>query len=198
MNIKQIVSENSLAIFLKMLPDSLREIWQFANNNARCGNSKSSKKYLTDILMLTHALEKAFSLPNPRKSFGLKKATSLLDKLMRYMSKYGWTESLIVPISVLKQYVIYHQKNNSMTSEMKTFEKRVDEFVDSLSNVHRNFQNAGTYDIVKENLITSGVGNFESLSANRYAVRSFSGDPVSKEVLNKALDIAKKIAIGLQ
>ena len=192
MNIKRIVSENSLAIFLKMLPDSLREVWQFAKNNARRGNSKSSTRYLTDILMLTHALEKAFSLPNPRKSFGLKKATLLLDKLERYVSKYGWDESLIVPISVLRQYVIYHQRNNSMTSEMKTFEKHVDKFIDSLSNFHRNFQNAGPYDIVKENLIKSGVGNFESLSANRYAVRSFSGDPVSKEVLNKALDIAKK------
>lgn len=192
MNIKQKVSENSFAIFLKMLHEQLKDIWHFANNNARSGNSKSPGKSLTDILMLSHALEKAFSLPNPRKSFGFTKASALLDKIIIYVSVFGWDKCLDVPVSVLRQYVLYHHKNNSMSSEMRSFEKRIDNFINSVSLRQNDFQYAGTYDVTKEDLIKYGAGNFESLSANRYAVRSFSGEPVSREILNKAFDIAKK------
>ena len=87
MSLRQTVGENSLAIFLKMLPDKLKEVWQFAKNNARCGNKKTKSKSLTDILMLTHALEKAFSLPNPRKSFGIRKDKDLTTKINEYINK---------------------------------------------------------------------------------------------------------------
>ncbi len=52
MNIRNIIAENALAVFLKMLPDNIKTAWQFAKNNARCNNSKSESKSLTDILML--------------------------------------------------------------------------------------------------------------------------------------------------
>jgi len=192
MNIRQKIAENRVAIFMKMLPDQLKNIWRFAKNNARCGNGSSKNKFLTDILMLTHALEKAFSLPNPRKSFGLKKANSLLDKISRYTSEFQWDDNLVVPISVLKQYIEYHRHNNSISPEMTAFGNRFYEFMSSLHMAYDSFQSAGTYDVTKDYLIKAGKGNFETLATNRFAVRNFSGKPVSQEVLHKALDIARK------
>ena len=192
MSIRQKISENSFVIFLKILPDELKSIWQFAKSNARSGKSKSSRKYLTDILMLTHALEKAFSLPNPRKSFGLKKANSLLDKISRYVSKYNWDKNIVVPVSVLGQYVKYHELNNSISEDMQSFCKRLNLFIESVSKAPEFFQEGGTYDVSKVSLVEKGMGNFETLAANRFAVRNFSGESVSTKLLDKALNISRK------
>ena len=58
MSIKKSITENPLAIFIKMIPTMVDEFWRFAKGNARCGNSGNRDKMLTEILMLTHALEK--------------------------------------------------------------------------------------------------------------------------------------------
>ena len=87
MNIRNIIAENALAVFLKMLPDNIKTAWQFAKNNARCNNSKSESKSLTDILMLTHALGKGFLSSQPAKIFRLTKAISLLDKTEKIYCK---------------------------------------------------------------------------------------------------------------
>ena len=73
MKLKDKLSEQHLLLFLKMTPYMLHEYWNFAKHVARCGMSKNSNKLLTDILMTTHAVEKAFSLDNKRKGFGVKK-----------------------------------------------------------------------------------------------------------------------------
>lgn len=192
MNIKHKIAENSVAIFIKMLPDQLKNIWQFASNNARCGNESSKDKSLTDILMLTHALEKAFSLPNPRKSFGLKKAQALLGKVARYIDVYQWNDSLIVPMSVLSEYIGYHRRNNVMNPEMTDFENKINRLASYLSKELSLFNSAGTYDVTKGDLISNGRGDFKTLATNRYAIRNFSDIPVKKETIYKALDIAKK------
>lgn len=192
MSLRQTVGENSLAIFLKMLPDKLKEVWQFAKNNARCGNKKTKSKSLTDILMLTHALEKAFSLPNPRKSFGITKAKDLTTKINEYVNKYNWDNSLSVPVSVLKKYIAYHRKSGAMLEEMKAIEEDLNSLLGSVSMLSCSFTLGGTYDVTREELITASKSNFETLSANRYAIRDFSGEPIDQEIIYKALDIAKK------
>ncbi len=80
MNIRNIIAENALAVFLKMLPDNIKTAWQFAKNNARCNNSKSESKSLTDILMLTHALEKGFLSSQPAKIFRLTKGYFIIGQ----------------------------------------------------------------------------------------------------------------------
>lgn len=192
MNIKQIISENPFAIFCKMLPDQLKSIWQFAGNNARCENSRSKNKSLTDILMLTHALEKAFSLPRPRKSFGFEKANSLLNKIERFIRIFKWDDGLIVPISVLSEYIVYHKNNDSMSPEIIVLKERIDILLKSLSKESGLFNVGGVYNVEKEHLVAAGQENFETLATNRFAVRNFSGIPVLDEVLYRAIDIARK------
>ena len=192
MNLRKIIAENPLALFIKMLPDNISASWQFAKNNARCDNSKSQSKSLTDILMLTHALEKAFSLPNPRKSFGLKKASSLLNKINRYIDEFGWDSSLIVPLSVLKEYISYHERNNTKSADIKTLESSINKIAAVESMGSDALNSGGTIDVTGHELAEHGRGNFEELASNRYAVRDFAPSPVDDEIICKALDIAKK------
>ena len=87
MKLKDKLSEQHLLLFLKMTPYMLHEYWNFAKHVARCGMSKNSNKLLTDILMTTHAVEKAFSLDNKRKGFGVKKIVSLTSNIQKYIKK---------------------------------------------------------------------------------------------------------------
>lgn len=192
MNIRKIISENPYAIFLKTFPTQINNSWKFAKYNARCHNSKDKNKNLTEILMLTHALEKAFSLPNPKKQFGIQKAIQLKNRITDYIGRYNWDESLSTPVSVLSQYVIYHENNNSLTSEIDSIKTQVQEMLDSHSMKQCVMDLGGTYDLTKEILQEAAKGDFKSLSANRYAIRNFDGSPVNHKLIHEALDIAKK------
>lgn len=114
MRLKDKLSEMHCLLFVKMLPYMLHEYWTFSKHVARCNMSKDSNKLLTDILMTTHAVEKAFSLDNKRKGFGVKKVVSLTNNLQKYIRKYGYSEKLNVSIALVNSYLIY-QKNDGCT-----------------------------------------------------------------------------------
>ena len=192
MNIRKTISENPYAIFLKTLPAQINNCWNFAKHNARSHNSKDKNKSLTEILMLTHALEKAFSLPNPRKQFGIQKATQLMNRITDYIVRYNWDESLSTAVSVLSQYVVYHENNNSLTPEITVIKVQVQEILDSHSMKQQVIDIGGTYDLTKEALQEAAKGDFKSLSANRYAIRNFDGSAVNHKLIHEALDIARK------
>ena len=192
MKLYKFISENPLAIFLKILPSQLGSSWNFSKNNARCGNSKNKNKALTEILMLTHALEKAFSLPNPRKQFGIKKAQQLNKYIYNYINKYSWDEALRTPLSVLSEYIAYHEKNNTASPEILLLKQHILELKDNLNSTPINTNPGGTLDVHRQNLQNSAKGDFKMLAENRYAIRNFDGSPVDFNLITKALDIAKK------
>ena len=85
MNIRNKLSENHILLFIKLIPYMFYEYWNFSKYVARCGMSKNSEKLLTEILMTTHALEKAFSLYNKHKGFGVRKIVSLVVNIKKYI-----------------------------------------------------------------------------------------------------------------
>ena len=192
MNITKRISENPFAIFLKTFPTQINSCWNFAKHNARCHNSKDKSKFFTEILMLTHALEKAFSLPNPRKQFGIQKAIQLEILITEYIAKYDWDESLSTPISVLSHYVNYHENNNSITPEIISIKTKVQEILDSYSINREIMTLGGTFELTKDALQEAAKGDFKRLSANRYAIRNFDGGTVNQSLIYEALDIARK------
>ena len=99
MSIKNKLSEIHVLLFIKLIPYMVYEYWNFSKHVARCGMSKNPEKLLTDILMTTHALEKAFSLHNKRKGFGVKKIVSLIANIKKYISKYGYYRKLHVAMT---------------------------------------------------------------------------------------------------
>ena len=109
MRLKDKLSEMHCLLFIKMIPYMLYEYWQFSKHIARCGMSKDSNKLLTDILMTTHAIEKAFSLDNKRKGFGLKKVISLTNNIQKYIRKYGYSERLNVSVALVNSYLVFQK-----------------------------------------------------------------------------------------
>lgn len=192
MRLKDKLSEKHFLLFLKMIPYMLSEYWQFSKHIARCGMSKNSKKLLTDIIMTTHAIEKAFSLDNKRKGFGLKKIMSLVNNIQKYIDKYGYSDKLNVPIALVNSYLVF-QKNDGFT------DKSLDEVTNKLKSIvklyhvsNEVFNEAGFLIKTKAQIIKSTNVDFGKLANNRYSFRHFAKEDVSDELIRKALDIAKK------
>lgn len=192
MRLKDKLSEMHCLLFIKMIPYMLYEYWQFSKHIARCGMSKDSNKLLTDILMTTHAIEKAFSLDNKRKGFGLKKVISLTNNIQKYIRKYGYSERLNVSVALVNSYLVF-QKNDGFTG------KSLDEVTNKLKSIielchisDEVFHEAGFLVKTKAQMIESTSVDFGMLANNRYSFRHFSKEDVSDELIRKALDIAKK------
>lgn len=192
MNLRKLISENRLAVFGRLLPSMWREYWRFADANARCKNSRMSEKRLTDILMTTHALEKALSLPNLRKSFGLKKAQGLIKNIQYYIDNYGFSDQLIVPISILKIYINYHKNNNVWSGDLKKIEENLIKIIEESGRSIESYNMAGSFVRTREDLEKTAHSDFKEMALNRFSIRNFSNEEISETLIDEAISIAKK------
>ncbi len=99
---------------------------------------------------------------------------------------------MTVPVSVLKEYISYHERSSAKSSEITTLERHLDKIVSSA--MHSDtFNSGGAISVSGKDLTEHGHGNFEELASNRYSIRNFSSAAVSDEIVYKALDIAKNL-----
>ena len=112
------LKENHLLLFLKMIPDMVSEYWSFTRETVRCNLSSSKSKQLTEILMLTHAIEKGFSLKDVRVDFGVAMMKALVDMIKNYVDKYGFDNNLQVPISLVFAYQQFKEEHRVLTEEL--------------------------------------------------------------------------------
>lgn len=192
MSVKLKIAENRIVNFIKLLPSMIGEYLDFSKGNARSNHSKDKEKQLTDILMLTHALEKGFSLPNLRKSFGLEKAERLSSLVMRYIYKFGYDDNLCVPISLLRQYVIYHKLNGFNSQKFKAVENKTSQIIESTGKKVNYFEAAGTFDKSKDEMLAISHADFKTLAEGRFSVRDFDSTPVLRKDIIEAMEIASK------
>lgn len=175
-----------------MLPDMIAEYWRFSKQTVRCGMSKNPEKLLTEILMLTHALEKGFSMHDKKKGFGEKKLLQLVSLLNRYFKKYGYSEVLKTPIALVLKLIDFHRLSGSLNESFENAEKSVSELIDQVGKEKNDFCQAGFVQKSCEEMQKLSNANFEVLAQNRYSFRHFSDDPVLESEIKKVLNIAKK------
>ncbi len=192
MSLIQKIKESPSALFFKLLKTKCGECLDFAKENARANNSSRPSSSFSDILMLTHALEKSFSLPDRRAVFGLSKANDLTGKLKRYVEKFGYEECLEVPLSLMEYYIKDQKIHNSDSEEFNQLESNFVVLKSLCPADAFRKEYAGTRTIKGEDAVKSGKGNFEEMVSNRYSVRDFNGTKVDKEVIRKALEMARK------
>lgn len=192
MKLKDKLSEIHSLLFLKMIPYMFHEYWSFSKHVARCQMSKNPEKLLTDILMTTHAIEKAFSLDNKRKGFGVKKIVSLMNNIRKYIHKYGYSEKLNVSIALVNSYLGFQNKDGFTDKALDHVLANLNDIIDKFDISESVFNEAGFLSRTRSQMIENTQVDFAKLANNRYSFRHFSKEEVSDDVIRKALDIAKK------
>ena len=192
MGVKSKLSEQRVLLFLKMIPDMVSEYWKFAGETVRCRMSKTPEKLLTEILMLTHALEKGLSIHEKKKGYGIQKMKTLKDYIERYIVRYGYAESLDVPISMVYELADYHRKDGVKNKSMDGAVESLDSLLARIGKRRDMFGKAGYVEKRDIDMLALKEARFEELCGNRYSVRHFSTKTVSEQEVKHCLSIAKK------
>jgi nitroreductase len=138
----------------------------------------------------THTIEKGMSMRNPRKGFGQQKVTNLIKRLGIYCDRYLMQDKFFLeyPLSTVKNYIDYTHKTGvdipQIESSFNTLLSKAG--FDTVSG------KAGVMVETKENILSKCNKDFESLLYSRHSIRYFSEEPVSDEIIAKALELAQR------
>ena len=138
----------------------------------------------------THTIEKGMSMRNPRKGFGQQKITNLIKRLGIYCDRYLVQDKkfLEYPLSTVKNYIDYTHKTGVDIPQIES------SFSSLLSKAGFDMISgkAGVMVETKENILSKCNKDFESLLYSRHSIRYFSEEPVSDEIITKALELAQR------
>ncbi|BFK00755.1 hypothetical protein F020042I8_33160 [Bacteroides xylanisolvens] len=191
MNIRRQLSEIHSLLFIKLTPYMLHEYWRFTKYMARCQMSKKSNKLMTEIMMTTHAIEKAFSLVFIRKGFGIQKIELLARNIHKYIQKYGYSDELDIPISLVFYYLDFQSLDGFIDSKLSKVKSDMNIIIEQIHKTKDEFLSAGHITVSRKKMWELTNINFKVLAEGRHSFRHFGLNDVSDELIRNALDIAK-------
>lgn len=160
--------------------------------NASIRTNRDRRKMQYTLLRENHIIEKGMSMRQTRRGFGQAKVTALLERLRTYNQLYGGQDKafLMYPLATIKSYIAYQHSDGVDIAEIeKAFLLLCDEAgvaVDALK------LPAGIELRRAEDLKQQARGDFESLLYSRHSLRYFQEAPPSRELLEKALELASR------
>ncbi|MDM8154895.1 nitroreductase family protein [Bacteroides gallinaceum] len=158
--------------------------------NASIHTDNDIEKMQYTLLRENHTIEKGLSLKNPRKGFGQQKALKLLKRLNKYFDVYGKTdkEFLIYPLGTIKHYIHY---TKSTGVEIPIIEREYKILMEKSGFVDVKEQ-GGIIQVSKDEILKKCNSSFESLLNSRHSIRYFSKETVTKDIIEKALNLAQR------
>lgn len=160
--------------------------------NASSNTDNDIEKMQYTLSRETHTIEKGMSLRDPRKGFGQEKVKNLIFRLEKYCSHYAQTDSLFLeyPLGTIKYYIEFTKKNGF---EIPEIEKAFLRLVQSAGKTVDSITSVGGVTIeTKQHIQELCDSTFENLLNSRHSLRYFSGEPVSKDSIIKALKLAQR------
>jgi nitroreductase len=179
----------SYNIILGYLHDCIKFI-KFNTNNNYLGNKK---KHEAIIIRMSHGLEKAFSLPTPKKSFGKANSAQLIIELTNYYEKYGYDNLVKSSIDVLVHYKEYHIANK--IEHFDDVYSLIDSLIQDISEYKiEDKKLGGITKILKQDIVSTNMEiDFKKFFYMRYSVRDFSvEDEISDDLIMQATSLALK------
>lgn len=111
----------------------------------------------------------------------------MLEVANYYISTYGENELTNAIASSLSQYLQFNRKNNfDLEKELLL---QITHFIGSNKNQSLN---GGTIDLTQEEIFNSVNIDFEYFFKNRFSIRDFEDTRVKEELIEKAVNIARK------
>lgn len=162
-----------------------RDIRRYLKYSATLVDKKEFGNLEAKVIADGHIIEKGLSLKNPRLGFGKGVILRLVDELKNY-KKRKYPEKTFAQkfaISVLHRYLEYNTANGYDISDLEPLIKQFS---------NKGFEDfSGTHSYNKKEVLENVKKNFESLIHNRFSLRQFTDEPVSREILEKVIDLAR-------
>ena len=170
--------------FRLVIPEYRRLRSSFGGVNTYLDQQKL--RYL--IIKESHVIEKGLSLDDCRAGFGVPKVRALLNKIKVFTEKYSDQELLVFSLSIIRRYVEFNRVNNSLDPEIESTFSSLAQKVSQWED-YKSLCGGEVIATKKEIIKATSIPFLEFVKA-RHSLRSFTGEPVQKELLLKALEMA--------
>lgn len=136
-----------------------------------------------------HIIEKGLSLAAPRPGFGRPVVNSLIDELDSYVGTYGPDRVAVITLDVLCAYRDFNRKNGIHDENL---DQRLLVLTKNISALPDSETSGGVLQVRQEEILDSCKAGFKKLAMTRYSVRTFTGEPVSRELIEEAVSVSIK------
>ncbi len=133
----------------------------------------------TEMLLLSHSLEKGMGIKNVKKGYGIQKALSLIEFMKTYPNKdrFEYKESA----AVLDSYISYQGEQGVEISDIVSSYEMLD---------HDTDLKGGVSHYTKNELLFGQRFDFESFVKSRHSIREYSNELVDRVEIERAIDMA--------
>lgn len=144
-----------------------------------CMNESNTNCLATRIRLLTHAIEKALSLPNCKPGFGKEKIKELIDLCERYeeSGNVDDEQALEIAKAIVSEYVRFQESHNVT--------------VDFIPNELRQSSLKTDFKVGTISITAKDSTDFEIIAKGRHSSRSFADKAVSDDIIKKAVALAQ-------
>lgn len=147
------------------------------------------EKFKSLLSIMLHGIEKGLALPNPRAGFGESKILIIFKEIEIFKSKFDDHQFLAEAKSIFVKYFSLNEKLGHINRDILTkFEKL-------FYNVE-NVGDGGIIELNKKDIENATNFDYDKFVKTRFSIRDFSETPVSKDIILKALEIARKTPSG--
>lgn len=155
--------------------------YQFQHLRGLCRDSKDKSD--ADIMLVMHALEKGMSFPVKKEGFGKEKSSALVDMLNKHITLYGIDRQVIVATNILNGYIQdpYSVRDVAVREKIKQY---------LVSNKAILGDEIGGVKMVSMPSDNPGFDAIKKFYESRTSVREYSEEPLSKDEINKAIELA--------
>jgi nitroreductase len=138
------------------------------------------------IIKAYHRIEKGLALPQPRPGFGRDAVAAILDGVDRYVSHFGTNATTARALRTLEEYVRFNQARGADV-------QWIAQPLSALRLLHlAQGMEGGTRAITREQVHAVARIDLSRFFASRYSIRQFCADPVDRDLITKAVTMAKK------
>jgi nitroreductase len=140
------------------------------------------------ITMDYHRIEKGLSLREPRPGFGKYHVEKLVRNLHSYVSRYEADSTVVVAVNVLRAYREFNQRHDSVDQRIH----------DEIGNLEQRVEKSpvcddrgGCIELTREQIHQAGLTDLHGFFTSRHSVRDFSDEPVSRQLVERAIAMAQ-------
>jgi nitroreductase len=156
-------------------------------------NPKKTKLKLQAILIRQyHGIEKALSLPHPRKGFGIGLIGHLMDNTEEYYRRFGYDSIVSIVLDNLSEYINFNKTYSEVP--YKELELKIIKLRDLIIEYNLGVDFIGGKKEINKVDIDNVISqfNFKEFSDLRYSIRDFAKGDVSPDLIKEAVKIAMK------
>lgn len=153
--------------------------------------SNDANRVQVRISMYSHVVEKGLAMPLPRSFYGKGVVRQLMKDLEIGLEIDGVPECIAsVAYRVLERYISFHDGIPADESETK-YLTEIRNFLDNCQISLCVDVAGGEKKILREELLQAAHQDFRSIATARRSIRNFSDEPVSLDVIKKAVSLAQ-------